>query len=139
MAGKNRIGLQFDGMEELIKEFEQLGGDLKSATENALKQSKKAVTPGIDQAIKKHHLTGDTEKSLDKEIKVEWEGTTASIDVGFHISQGGLPSIFLMYGTPRVTKDTKLYNSIYGSKVKKQIAEIQKEVFQKMIARRMGG
>lgn len=139
MAGKNRIGLQFDGMEDLIKKFESLDGDLKKATENALKASKQAVTPGIQQAIKKHHLTGDTEKSLDKKIKVEWEGATASVDIGFHVRQGGLPSIFLMYGTPRVKKDTKLYNSIYGPKVKKQIAEIQKEVFQKMIARRMGG
>lgn len=139
MAGKNRIGLQFEGFDELAAQFEQLGGDLRSATENALKASKRAVTPGIDQAINKHRLTGDTERSLDKKIRVEWEGTTASIDIGFHISQGGLPSVFLMYGTPRVKKDTKLYNSIYGSKVKKQIAEVQKEVFQKMIARRMGG
>lgn len=139
MAGKNKIGLQFEGFDELAAQFEQLGGDLRSATENALKASKQAVTPGIDQAINKHRLTGDTERSLDKKIRVEWEGTTASIDIGFHISQGGLPSVFLMYGTPRVKKDTKLYNSIYGSKVKKQIAEVQKEVFQKMIARRMGG
>lgn len=139
MAGKNRIGLQFEGFDELAAQFEQLGGDLRSATENALKASKQAVTPGIDQAINKHRLTGDTERSLDKKIRVEWEGTTASIDIGFHISQGGLPSVFLMYGTPRVKKDTKLYNSIYGSKVKKQIAEVQKEVFQKMITRRMGG
>jgi len=139
MAGKNKIGLQFEGFDELAAQFEQLGGDLKRATENALKASKQAVTPGIDQAINKHRLTGDTERSLDKKIRVEWEGTTASIDIGFHVSQGGLPSIFLMYGTPRVKKDTKLYNSIYGSKVKKQIAEVQKEVFQKMIARRMGG
>lgn len=139
MAGKNKIGLQFEGFDELAAQFEQLGGDLRSATENALKASKQAVTPGIDQAINKHRLTGDTERSLDKKIRVKWEGTTASIDIGFHISQGGLPSVFLMYGTPRVKKDTKLYNSIYGSKVKKQIAEVQKEVFQKMIARRMGG
>lgn len=139
MVGKNKIGLQFEGFDELAAQIEQLGGDLRSATENALKASKQAVTPGIDQAINKHRLTGDTERSLDKKIRVEWEGTTASIDIGFHISQGGLPSVFLMYGTPRVKKDTKLYNSIYGSKVKKQIAEVQKEVFQKMIARRMGG
>lgn len=139
MAGKNKIGLQFDGFEELAAEFDSIGGDLKRATENALKASKKVITPGIDQAIKKHHLTGDTEKSLDKGTKVKWEGTTASIEVGFHIRQGGLPSVFLMYGTPRAKKDTKLYNSIYGSKIKKQVGEIQKEVFQKMIARKMGG
>lgn len=136
---KNKIGLQFEGFEELANQFEALGGDLKAATENALKASKQAITPGIQQAIDKHRKTGDTERSLDKSMKVNWEGTTASIDIGFHVRQGGLPSIFLMYGTPRVKKDRKLYNSIYGSKVKKQVAEIQKETFQKMIMRRMGG
>ena len=135
----NKIGLQFEGFEELANQFEALGGDLKAATENALKASKQAITPGIQQAIDKHRKTGDTEKSLDKSMKVNWEGTTASIDIGFHVRQGGLPSIFLMYGTPRVKKDRKLYNSIYGSKVKRQVAEIQKETFQKMIMRRMGG
>jgi hypothetical protein len=136
---KNKIGLKFDGFEELINQFEAMGGDLKIATENALKASKEAVTPGIQQAINKHRKTGDTEKSLDKSMTVDWQGTTASIDIGFHVRQGGLPSIFLMYGTPRTKKDTKLYNSVYGSKVKRQVAEAQKEVFQKMIARRMGG
>lgn len=135
----NKIGLKFEGMEELIKEFDGLNGDLKSATENALKASKQAITPGIQEAISRHRRTGATEKSLDKNIKVNWEGATASADIGFDIANGGLPSIFLMYGTPRMKKDTKLYNSIYGSKVKKRVAEVQKEVFQKMIQRKMGG
>lgn len=136
---KNKIGLKFDGMEELIEEFERLDGDLKKATENALKASKQIVTPNVQSAIARHKRTGATEKSLDKNMQVEWEGATASIDIGFHIRQGGLPSIFLMYGTPRMKKDTQLYNAVYGSKLKKQIAETQKEVFHKMIARRMGG
>lgn len=136
---KNKIGLKFDGMEELIEEFERLDGDLKKATENALKASKQIVTPNVQSAIARHKRSGATEKSLDKNMQVEWEGATASIDIGFHIRQGGLPSIFLMYGTPRMKKDTQLYDAVYGSKLKKQIAETQKEVFQKMIARRMGG
>lgn len=136
---KNKIGLKFEGLEEMIEQLERAEIDIKPTVEAALKASKQAITPGIQQQIAKHHLTGDTEASLDKSMKVEWEGTRASIDVGFDIKNGGLPSIFLMYGTPRMKKDTKLYNSIYGSKVKKEVARVQEEVFQKRIARKLGG
>lgn len=135
---KNKIGLKFEGFEELAGKFEALEGSVKPAAENALKASKAAVTPEIDKAISKHKLTGGTARSLDRKVQVDWNGTTASVDIGFHIRDGGLPSVFLMYGTPRVKKDTALYRSVYGSKTKKLIAETQKEVFQKMIARRMG-
>ncbi len=135
---KNKIGLKFEGLEELAGKFEALERSVKPAAENALKASKAAVTPEIDKAISKHKLTGGTAKSLDRKVQVDWNGTTASVDIGFHIRAGGLPSVFLMYGTPRVKKDTALYRSVYGSKTKKLIAETQKEVFQKMIARRMG-
>lgn len=136
---KNKIGLQFDGLEEMIAQLESVEGDIKATVDAALRASKQAVNPGVKQAIARHKLTGYTEASLDKSMKVDWEGTIASIDIGFNIKGGGLPSIFLMYGTPRMKKDSKLYNSIYGSKIKKQVATIQEEVFQKRIARRMGG
>lgn len=136
---KNKIGLKFDGMEELIKDLESVEGDLKLATENALKASKQAITPGINQAISKHNRTGGTSASVDQDMKVTWVGNTAEINIGFNLKNGGMPSIFLMYGTPRMKKDTALYNSVYGSRVKKRVGEIQKEVFQKMISRKMGG
>lgn len=136
---KNKIGLQFDGLEEMISQLESVEGDIKATVDAALRASKQAVNPGIEQAIARHKFTGHTEASLDKSMKVDWEGTMASIDIGFNIKGGGLPSIFLMYGTPRMKKDSKLYNSIYGAKTKRQVAKIQEEVFQKRIARRMGG
>lgn len=78
--------------------------------------------------MKRHHQTGGTESSIQKSSKVGWDGETASVNVGFKISEGGLPSIFLMYGTPRQKKDTKLYNDLYGTKTKKQLIEIQKNI-----------
>lgn len=135
----NKIGLQFKGFDELIENLDKAGGDLKRATEAALKSSKQAVTPGIQQAIAKHRRTGKTEASLDKNMQVTWEGMVASVDIGFHVRNGGLASIFLMYGTPRMQPDKNLYNSIYGRKVKKEIAKIQEEAVGKVMARSMGG
>lgn len=43
-----------------------------------------------------------------------------------------------MYGTPRMKKDTKLYNAIYGTKTQKEIKQIQKEIFEEEIRRVMG-
>lgn len=139
MAKKNKITLQFKGFEEYAEKLDKLGGDLKATTEKALQNSHDFITPKIKAAIKKHHRSGLTEKSLATDTKVKWEGSTASIDIGFKIGDGGLPSIFLMYGTPRMKKDQNLYDSIYGSKTKKEIAELQEKTFARAIQKIMGG
>lgn len=134
---KNKIGLTFEGMEEYIAKLEKLGGDLKSVADESLKESHKFVTPKLHQLMQKHHRSGDTEKSIVDDANVEWVGTVASVEVGFDISKGGLPSIFLMYGTPRMDKDSALYNAIYGRTTRKKIQELQAEIFSKAISERM--
>ena len=136
---KNKIGLNFKGFEEYAERLDKLGGDIKKATEKALQATHDHITPKLAADIKKHHLTGATERSLNKDAKVMWSGSTAEIKVGFKISQGGLPSIFLMYGTPRMKKDQQLYNDIFGNTTKKEIAEIQREIFMEEIKKTMGG
>lgn len=136
---KNKIGLQLEGFEELMAKLDALDGDLKKVTNECLDVAHEIITPKLHQAMKKHHQTGDTEKSIVDHSSVNWEGTTADIDVGFKIRNGGLPSIFLMYGTPRMKKDTKLYNAIYGKKVKDEIAKMQSLILADEIHKRMGG
>lgn len=102
---------------------------LKETTEKALMESKAYVTEKLHQDMKKHHRTGRTETSIDDDSGVEWKGTLASLKVGFKISEGGLASIFLMYGTPRMQPDRKLYNDVYGAATRRKIQEIQREVF----------
>lgn len=132
---RNKIGLQFDGWEDYIAKLDELGGTdlMKKGVEKALVESKKHVTPKIEQAMNKlpaggRYSTGDTKKSIDTTTTVEWEGMTASIKVGFDFSESGLKSIFLMYGTPRMKPVQGLESAIYGSKTKKEVAEIQEKV-----------
>ena len=73
-----------------------------------------------------------------QKLRVEWSGTKAFVDVGFDIQNGGLASIFLMYGTPRMKKDTKLYNDIYGKKTRDEIRALQEEIFRKKMDGIMG-
>ena len=135
----NKFGIQFDGFTELMENFDRLGGDLKEVSEECLTVAHEVVTPKIKADIRRHKRTGATEKSIKNNVQISWEGTTASVGVGFKIGEGGLPSIFLMYGTPRMKKDTKLYNDIYGSAVRKEIAAKQEEILQNAIAQRLGG
>ena len=140
MASKLKI--EFDGFEEVVARLSKLEGDVKGTTEKALKESRDYVTPKLHSAMAKHRKTGQTESAIRNSEPVSWSGTVASIPVGFDIYNGGLPSIFLMYGakphrigrgTPRMHPGTKqdknLYNAIYGSATRNAIKQIQEDIF----------
>lgn len=135
---KNKIGLKFKGFEEMIADLEALNGDVKQAVEGSLRVAHDTVTPKLLADMRKHKRTGNTAQEIVKKSKVKWDGTAATIKVGFQFPEG-LPSVFLMYGTPRVPKDQQLYNDVYGSAVKREIAKKQKKIFEGMIRKRMGG
>ena len=148
---RNKIGLQFTGWEEYIAKLDELGGTqvMKKGVEEALIESKKHVNPLIEKAMGKlpaggKYSHGGTKESIDTETKVEWEGMTGAIKVGFDFSKSGLKSIFLMQGTkvngtPRMKPVSGLKSAIYGAKTQKEIAEIQEKVLSEHIKRVMEG
>ncbi|MDE5737144.1 MAG: hypothetical protein K2H93_02130 [Oscillospiraceae bacterium] len=138
MAKKNRLTIEFDAYDVLQRKLKEIGGNAKQTAENALKASHNHVTKKLETAIKPHKKTGETESSLRKTPIIEWTGDmVAEAKVGFHISDGGLPSIFLMYGTPSIEPDNNLKEAIYGTKTKNEIKKIQREVYEKSIERAM--
>lgn len=140
---RNKMTVDFNGFATLKKQLDALGGDAtKRAVESALKASQNIVANNVSAAMQPHNKTGDVAKSIIDGSPVEWTGDTAAVGVGFKISNGGLPSIFLMYGTqvhgqPHVKPDMNLYNAVYGTAVKKQIREIQKQAFETVLKRVM--
>ena len=139
MARKNKIGLQIEGFDDLIQQFKELEKDIKPIAEEALRESQKIIAAKSHEAMSKHHKTGDTEKTIIEDGKVEWEGSEVGIGVGFDIKVGGLPSIFLMYGTPRMKKDSKVYNAVYGKKTMDEVSMIQALIFADAINNHFGG
>ena len=133
MANKTRI--EFEGFEEVVAKLTQLEGDVKGVTEKALRETHKVITKKAETAIAPHKQSGNTERSLKRNAEIKWSGSEASVEVGFDISHGGLPSIFLMYGTPRMKKDQNLYNAFFGNKTKKEIMELQENIFYDEIRR----
>jgi hypothetical protein len=142
---KNKIGLKFEGLEEMIAKLESLEGDLKATTEKALIASKQhvveelcKVTIPANYPAGGKYATGRTQQSIDTDMTVNWNGTTAEISIGYDMKISGMTTIFLMYGTPKMTKVSKMYNAVYGSKMKKEVGEIQRAVFAAEVQRKMG-
>ena len=155
MARKH--GLDFKGISELSEKYEKLGGELRTLATEALEFIPDEINPKLHAAMAKHRKTGKTEATIVQDQKVVWTGLAASIPVGFDIKKGGLPSIFLMYGTPRhaprnqyggpvrpdaqenpgFAQDKELYNAIYGKKEQDAIKQKQAEIFAAAIARLM--
>ena len=133
---------QFKRLEKQLQSLAGLDGVIV-ATENALKATDDYVTAEVDKAVASSRYnfdrTGTTKSSIDRNKKVEWSGTLASAKAGFTISKGGLPAIFLMYGTnPKKGKgikpDTNLKNAAKGQGIHRQkINQIQQEEFNKVI------
>jgi len=130
-----KLGIKFDGFDEVISRLEKIGADTKVITEKALIESHKQVTAEAETVMQRHNQTGRTVRSLRKNAKVVWAGTQGSIDVGFDISNGGLPSIFLMYGTPRMRKNMRLWGAFYGARRQHLLAELQSEIFYSELSR----
>ena len=143
---RKKIGLQVKGFEEYMAKLDEVGGSaaMKKGVEEALIESKKHVNPLIENAMTKlpakgKYATGRTKESIDNEMRVEWEGMTGAIKVGFDFEKSGTTSIFLMYGTPRMKPVSGLKGAIYGAKTKKEVAEIQEKVISDVIKRTMEG
>lgn len=133
---KNKMAIEFEGFNEVIANINKLGGNAKKITNKGLKETHKIITEKAEKAIQKSNLpakgkysTGTTEKSLKKEANIEWNGTVGSVPVGFSISNGGLASILMIYGTPRYMKNQKMYNTFWSSKTHNEILEKQETIF----------
>lgn len=142
---KNKITVDFKIFEKYAEQLDKLGGDLKNTAEEILQDSHDMVTANVEREMKKHNKSGKTDRAILRNSKVVWQGNIGSIDVGFDIANGGLPSIFLMYGTPRhepnhpgTEKDQALYDAIYGSKTKRQIRQMMEWKLQDAIQEKLG-
>ena len=148
-SGKNKNNLDFPGIKETVEKFEKMDLAIGPAVTEALQESYNYVTTHLEDQIEQHHRTGKTAESLLKNEKVQVEGTTYFINVGFDVSNGGLASIFLMYGSPKhvitryhgkkkstwnhpgMDEDAVIYDLDYGPATKTEIAKIQKKTFEK--------
>lgn len=144
-----KMSLTFNGFDALAYGIDKAGGNIKKAVDEALTESEKIVQDEVASAAapyatpgggRRGYATGAMYSSIIKSPKVYWKGMVAEVGVGFDLQQaGGYHSIFVMYGTPRMSKDPKIYNAIRGARTRQMIAKKQAEVMQKWLDISKGG
>lgn len=142
MAQNKGFGIDFNGFLDLAEEIDQAwGGDaLLNATEAALIATKDYVNSEVERAIQNSkynfdgtgYSKGDVKASLEevKKMGVVKEGTTLTAYAGIDMSLQAEEILYIIYGTPHMSKDSKLYNAIkVKGSVKKEVEKIQRETF----------
>lgn len=145
MAKKNTLKLSTKGFEEYIAKLDGLQADLKTIITDALEQAAETVECDTVDAVEKSQLPahgdysrGNTEKSIIRDSKVQWSGTTAEIPVGFDYTKPGAGGL-LISGTPKMNPATQLNRMYRGKKYMRQIHDDMVGIFQDEIDKRMGG
>ena len=134
MAKKSKFAFNFKEFSALAERLENVGGNLEKACEDALLATHDLITPQLDSGIARHVQTGETQGSLERAPRVEWiHPMKAQVNIGFDLADGGWPSIFLMWGTPKMAPDTALKNAAFGPKIRRQVAEVQRETLEAVI------
>lgn len=135
-----KMKLDFKGFDEVLKKLNTLEADVKPIAEEALNKTFDIITEKAKTAVAKPNLPkggkysgGDTENSLVETPKITWNGTEGSISVGFSVKKGGLPSIFMINGSPRYMKSDLMYNAFYGDQTVGEVRNAQKEIFYKAL------
>lgn len=136
-----KMSIIFNGFADLAAEIDRSGGDLVKAVDEALTETAQYIQDQVESAAApyatkgggmKGYATGEMYKGIKKEHLVTWHGSIAEVGAGFNLENAWW-SIFVMYGTPRMAKDPKVYNAIKGTKTKKAIEKLQQEVMQKYL------
>ena len=131
-----KMGLEFSGFDEMIRNLERAGANVKQVAEAALTETFNIVTDKVDAVMVKpmmpvggKYWTGETKASLRKDARVYWNGTEAHIWVGFDTKNGGWPSIFLLRGTPYHEPVQELVDAFFGDQTQGEIILAQKKIF----------
>ena len=115
----------------MLRQLDELGGDVKGAVQNALTQASETIAEDTEDALVAANLPrrgefshGATKESIIQDHAVRWEGLVGWVPVGFDFSKPGAGG-FLISGSPRMQPVYQL-RKMY--KQKKYMAQIQNDI-----------
>lgn len=136
---KIKLGLE-ENFKDLLYRVEKVSGDMRPAVDEALTELQRSIQDDVKAAAAKYtkggtpYSTGAMLGAIKPANGPEWAGTTAKVGVGFEIHKpggGGMHSVWMMYGTPRIAKDVKLYRAVRGAHIKHMANRIFTETLNK--------
>lgn len=140
---KNRMTVDFSGVDSYIQRLQKLPGAAEKAITLALRETQDFIADKAAASIAPHNKTGAVAGTILRDGDVVWAMDTASISVGYEIkdSEGnltGLPSIFLMHGTEvggqtGIEADKSMYMAVYGSATRNEARRLQEQAFDKVL------
>lgn len=144
---RKRYGFDNSALEKYGERLDELGGTdaLKRATQAGMAAAKAEVNKNIKEAMQPRNLpaggaysTGETLAALNTEMAVKWSGNMAEMPIGFNLYAGGMASVFLITGTPRMAPAYGLWEAFYGKQEQRVVRkEMEKAV--KKVLERLGG
>lgn len=126
--------LDTSGFTELLKKIDSMGGDVNRIVEKTLKEAGDKINSDTRKAVQSQNLpaggqfsTGRTLDAVITDAQVSWNGSSASIPIGFNFALPGAGG-YLISGTPRMAPDRELHRMF---KQKKYMQAIQEEMQEK--------
>ena len=131
-----KLDLKFAGMDAYIEAMAKLGEDVKEITDETLQQGVDIINEELHVEMRKHHVTGKTERSIRDGEKVKWSGDKASVKYGFNVKKGGEPAIYLERGRPHQRPTPVLKPA--EKRAESRIKELLEEAIRKVMDRANG-
>lgn len=129
----SKMAIDFSGLDDMLSKLKRMQADSQAIAEEALTKGFEIITGKVEAGLHYpaggRYSSGGTSRSMQRSPKISWKGSVGMVDVGFNIKNGGLPSIFMMYGTPRYMKVQSLYDAFYSAQTKGEVINAVKEVF----------
>lgn len=128
---KSKSKIVITGYEEILADIEAIGKETPEVISEALEAQAKNTNRLYKAFIREHEYTGITEGSIVENPKAITNGTKIEIQTGFNIDKGGIASIYLDKGTPKMRPANFIRN------IKKNPASIK--VFENILERSSKG
>lgn len=147
MARRRKNGFDTTMLTKYGDRLEAAGGSaaVKRAVEGGMKSTKAEVIRQVSGLMQPGNLpaggkyaTGDTMEHLNRDLVIKWEGNMARLGLGFVLENGGLVSLFLMYGTPQHAPVAGLEDLLRGKTLAKITRKEQEKAILKVLER-LGG
>lgn len=143
--GKNTLKMNLRGFNELMTKLDKAGGSLKNTVTDALEQLGETVGEDTDEAMENKNLpaqgnysTGQTRQAIIENPPVKWNGTVASVKVGFDYAHARAAG-YLITGTPKMKPVSRLKTMYKGKKYPRQLQQDMIDIVNDDIERALGG